>query len=95
MRLYLTPSLSLTGDTNISLIGLVYWTWEFLGLSTQVSDFMGTPNFDESCNLFDDDDDRNLPKRGAALLLPLFLLPEECFLGLLSLAVTICGETWL
>lgn len=26
LRLYLTPSLSFTGDTNMSLIGLVYWT---------------------------------------------------------------------
>lgn len=26
LRLYLTPSLSFTGDTNMSLMGLVYWT---------------------------------------------------------------------
>lgn len=35
LRLYLIPSSSLTGDTNISFIGLVYSKLEFRGLSIQ------------------------------------------------------------
>lgn len=69
LRLYLTPSLSCTGDTNMSLIGLVYCSWELGGVSTQVADLMVTSILDvflevlamvfESCSLFNDD--RSLP----------------------------------
>lgn len=39
-RLYLTPSLSFTGDTNMSLMGLMYWTRWLALFSSQARDLV-------------------------------------------------------
>lgn len=89
----------------MSLIGLVYWTWELGGLPTQVGNVM-TSIFDvfwgvpeavfESCSLCSlFGDDRSLPKGLAPQSLNSVPLSELCFSEIFSLAATFCGNTWL